>query len=505
MEFDKLTQKLTERGLNILVYHPEGVLSSGLEISRIVSDSRRAGADSIFACVKGDSSDGHDYAARAVESGARALMCEHEMNIPVPQIICKDIRRNMGIAAAELYGNPSSDMMMAAVTGTNGKTTTTFMIKSILEYSGIKTGLLGTIYYDDGNVSLEADHTTPEGADLGSWLFRMKKNSCRACVMEASSHALDQGRIDGVLYDRAVFTNLSVDHLDYHGDMESYFQAKRLLFEKYMKDEWKASFNIDDEYGMRLFKEFRNNSLSFGMKNESADFFAKIKQTTVNGIDAAIKTPCSEKMFDAHFPLLGEYNILNALAAISVAWSFGIPSDTAISGLVKMKQVPGRLERYLIGNGTEDCGSCVIDFAHSPDSLEKVITALRPLCKGRLVVVFGAGGDRDRTKRPLMGEIATRLADMAIITSDNPRSEDPAFITSEIEAGAKKHTTDFRVILDRRTAIYEGLNMIEKDDIILIAGRGHERYQVLKDGPIPMLDKDVLIDWSRAQGKEVYS
>ncbi|MCE5202515.1 MAG: UDP-N-acetylmuramoyl-L-alanyl-D-glutamate--2,6-diaminopimelate ligase [Synergistaceae bacterium] len=499
MKFNRLIALLQNSSLDIRVYTPEGMCAFDPEITKVVSDSRKIVNDSLFACVEGEHIDGHHYAAKAVEDGASALLCQRQLDIPVPQIICADVRRSMGVVASILYGAPLSKLTMIAITGTNGKTTSTFMTKSILENAGIKTGLLGTVYYDDGDVLEDAEHTTPEGSDLQYWLYRMVNNGCDACVMETSSHAIVQGRIEGALYDRAGFTNLSVDHLDYHGDMESYFLAKKTLFDCYMRNNWRAAVNIDDAYGARLFKELGNRAVGFSIKDSSAHFFAAVTGTSIEGMDVKIKIPDSDAMEFIRLPLLGEYNILNALQALSLAWTLGVSKETALDGLLKMGQIPGRLERYLI-NGS---GSCVIDFAHSPDGLEKVLTALRPVCRGKLYVVFGAGGDRDKTKRPLMGEIATRLADSVIITSDNPRSEDPDIIASEIESGAKRHSTEYKVIVDRRTAIYEGLNSLKPDDVLLIAGKGPERYQILKDGPIPFLDKNIMLDWCRLNNKQV--
>ena len=500
MRVDKLLEKLEKSDLDHTLWLPEnrGTEDQG-EITRLVSDSRKAGPGSLFACVSGEHSDGHDYAEKAYRSGAVMLLCERRLDLPIPQIISKDIRRNMGVVASLLYDEPAKKLKMIALTGTNGKTTSTFMTKSILENSGIKTGLLGTIYYDDGDTAEDAEHTTPEGSDLQYWLDRMAGNGCGACVMETSSHAVVQGRIDGVRFDRGGFTNLTVDHLDFHGDMESYYLAKKMLFERYMRNNWLAAVNIDDSYGMRLFGELGSKAISYGTKDRSSKFFAEIKGTSAEGMDVEIRTPDSKMPVASRLPLLGEYNILNALQALSLCWSLGVGDKEALEGLLRMKQVPGRLERYLVSGS----GTCVIDFAHSPDGLEKVLVTLRSVCKGKLAVVFGAGGDRDRTKRPIMGEIAARLADSVIITSDNPRSEDPDLIVSEIEVGARKHSREYKRIVDRKAAIFEGLKRSGPDDILLIAGKGPEPYQILKDGPIPFLDKNVVLEWCRENGKEV--
>ena len=500
MKFNKLIVLLEKTPLRVRAHISESARERDPELDMLVSDSRKARNGSIFACVKGEHSDGHDYAAKAVDAGASAILCEHPVaGANVPQIICEDVRRNMGVVASTLYENPIEKLTMIALTGTAGKTTSSFMTRSILKNAGIKTGLLGTVYYNDGDTEEDADRTTPEGSELQVWLDRMVKNDCKACVMETSSHALSQGRLDGALYDRAGFTNLSVDHLDYHGDMESYFGAKQLLFEKYMRGNWRAAINIDNEYGVRLLEKYGSRVITYGIKNTGAMFFAKAVDRSIAGMKIEIRTPDSDSVSNVTLPLLGDHNILNALQALSLAWTLGIRNGTALSGLMNMDQVPGRLERYLIGGS----GSCVIDFAHTPDELEKALNSLKPICKGKLYVVFGAGGDRDRSKRPMMGEIATRIADEVIITSDNPRTEDPAFITSEIEVGAKEHSSEYKVIVDRKEAMYDGLKSIGPDDILLIAGRGPERFQITNAGPVPFLDKDVVFDWCASQGKSI--
>lgn len=482
------------------VYCPDSCGSIDPEISLFVSDSRKIVQGVMFACVKGERYDGHDFAETAAQSGAVALLCERRLETALPQIICEggDVRRKMGLVASILYDNPASKLTMIALTGTNGKTTSTFMTKSILEKAGVKVGLLGTVYNIDGEECEDAEHTTPEGSDLQTWLHKMVVNGCGTCVMETSSHAIHQGRIDGVAFDRIGFTNLSVEHLDYHIDMENYFAAKRLLFEKYTRGDWKAAVNIDDMYGRRLYEGYGKCVCSYGLESAGADFSAVVKEKGVSGMDIEMSFPdCSTAAFK--LPLIGDYNILNALQAAALAWSLGVPADKCAEGLSSMPQVPGRLERYTINGG----GTCIIDFAHSPDGLEKVLTALRPVCKGRLITAFGAGGDRDNTKRPLMGEIAARLSDVVIITSDNPRSEDPEKIARQVEEGSKKHPTERMQILDRQEAIFAGLDMLKPDDIFVIAGKGPERCQIVKGIEIPFLDKGKVMEWAVLRGKEV--
>ena len=293
--------------------------------------------------------------------------------------------------------------------------------------------------------------------------------------MEASSHAIVQGRIDGLRYDRAGFTNLTLEHLDFHKDMEHSFLAKKSLFGSYMRNNWKASINIDDQYGRRLCEELGKRVISYSMIDEEADFFASVANITLEGLEIEIKTPESPEKKKIKRPILGAYNVLNALQALSLAWSIGVSAQSALEALEKMPQVPGRLERYRFDNGA----SCVIDFAHSSDGLEKVLSAVRPICRRKLYVVFGAGGDRDTSKRPVMGEIASRLGDFVVVTSDNPRSEDPASIMAAIEPGVKEHDTPYTMIADRRQAIYYGLDQAGADDIVVIAGRGPETHQIL--------------------------
>lgn len=493
MKLSSLVSLLEKTPLDIRIYSascPGNLIEA--EVDNLVSDSRKVTKGSIFACVEGEHSDGHAFAQAALSLGAAALLCERPLNnIDIPQLICTDVRRNMGRVASLLYDEPVSRLKMLVITGTNGKTTSTFMLKSILENTGIKTGLIGTVRCDDGFLKEDAEHTTPEGSDLQAWLHRMVSNGCSACVMEASSHAISQGRIDGVLYDRAGFTNLTVDHLNYHVDMGSYFEVKKNLFKNYMRDGWRAAVNIDDPYGARLYDEIGERCVGYSLVDRRADFYASVKKASVEGMEIEIKTPDPNAPTYVKLPLIGAHNVMNALQALSLSWTLGIGCEAAMEGLVKMKQVPGRLERYLI----QASGTCVIDFAHNPDGLEKILTALRSVCEGKLTVVFGASGESDISKRPLMGEIASRLADKVIISSDNPKSEDPAAIAAEIFLGAKKHDTDCNVIIDRNEAVSFGLDNLQSGDILLLAGKGPESYQILKDGPVAYSDKEAMAAW----------
>ena len=499
MNLCKLILTLEKSHIEHRIHLPEGCAADDIELKGMVCDSRKAGPGMVFAATKGGHRDAHDFIPAAVAAGTPAVLCEHEVDAGIPQIICLNVRSAMGEVASLLYEEPSKKMTMIALTGTNGKTTSTFMTQAILNHAGIKTGLMGTVLYDDGEKIEEAEHTTPEGCDIQNILARMIDNGCKACVMEASSHAIVQGRIDGLRYDRAGFTNLTLEHLDFHKDMEHYFLAKKSLFDSYMRNNWKASINIDDQYGRRLCEELGKRVISYSMIDEEADFFASVANITLEGLEIEIKTPESPEKKKIKLPILGAYNVLNALQALSLAWSIGVSAQSALEALEKMPQVPGRLERYRFDNGA----SCVIDFAHSSDGLEKVLSAVRPICRRKLYVVFGAGGDRDTSKRPVMGEIASRLGDFVVVTSDNPRSEDPASIMAAIEPGVKEHDTPYTMIADRRQAIYYGLDQAGADDIVVIAGRGPETHQILKDGPIPLVDKEVMEDWCRLSGKRV--
>ena len=499
MKLSSLVSLLEQSPLEVRFHCSSGEDAASVEISSLVSDSRVVTAGSLFACVPGDHTDGHGFAGAAVRSGAAALLCEYPLDLEIPQIICPDVRRSMGRVASILYGEPSSKLLMVAVTGTNGKTTSSFMIRSILESSGIKTGILGTVLCGDGLRREDSEHTTPEGSDLQRWLYRMLNNGCKACVMEASSHSISQGRLEGALFDRAGFTNLTVDHLNYHQDMESYYRAKKVLFERYMKKEMYAAVNSDDEYGRRIAGELGARCCRYGMADRTADFYASVEGLSIEGTDVRLISPYSSGERRLRIPLLGTYNVMNALQALSLCWSMDVPYEAAAEGLLKMDQVPGRLERYLI----EGSGTCVIDFAHNPDGLKKILTALRSVCAGKISVVFGAGGESDRSKRPIMGEVASSLADLVIISSDNPKSEDPLAIAGEIEMGASKYPTERKIITEREEAVGFGLERLMPGDILLLAGKGPETSQVLKEGPVPYSDREAMLSWCEQRGRTI--
>ena len=494
-----LLSELAKNSIKFETFLPDGCDPASIELGGMVCDSRKAGPGVMFAATKGDHSDAHEFTAQAVSAGAPALLCERRCAAAVPQIIIPDVRSGMGEVASVIHGYPSKKMTMFAVTGTNGKTTSAFLTRAILASAGVKAGLAGTVINDDGEKKEEAEHTTSEGADLQGLLARMVENVCGACVMEASSHSIAQGRISGISFDRIGFTNLTPEHLEYHTDMENYFSAKRALFGKYMKDDGIAAINIDDEYGMRLRRELGKRAVSYSMRMEEADFFARVLSVSEEGLAIEVKAPGLSGNKGIKLPALGGYNVMNALQALSLACAAGVPAAAAIESLEAMPQVPGRLERYRLDNGV----TCVIDFAHTSDGLEKALGAVRQVCGGRLYVVFGLGGERDISRRPIVGETASRLGDYVVVTSDNPRGEDPEAIIAGIEPGVKRHATPYKLITDRREAICLALDMASAGDIVVIAGRGQETRQVFKDFSIPLVDREIMEDWCRMRGRRV--
>lgn len=469
-------------------------------IAQLYYDNRKIVPGSpggIFACVKGGHTDGHDFAASAVKSGCVALLCEHAMPLDVPQIVVKDVRSSMGNAAAILCGNPSRKMTMVALTGTNGKTTTAYITRSIFRAFGWRTGMLGTIVYDDSVCETDAARTTPEGPDIQDMLFRMVENGADACVMEASSHGLDQGRLNGCFFDRAGFSNLTPEHLEYHSDMESYYRAKRLLFTNYMRQTWKGAINLNDPYGVRLFDEFPESVFGFTLKEDAGvpsrrRYRGIYKKTDISGTTLDIVYPDGQQ-YEIKSPLIGTYNASNILESISIADSLGIGRDIIHKGVAGCPQVPGRLEHYRLSNDV----SVFVDYAHSPDGMENVLATLSMICPGRLWVVWGAGGDRSPAKRPLVGGIMAKFAPHVIITTDNPRSEEPAAIAKQVESGvlSSAANVEYKVILDRKEAIFFALEHAKPLDVVLIAGKGPENFIDYGTHKVPFSDSGTLLMW----------
>jgi UDP-N-acetylmuramoyl-L-alanyl-D-glutamate--2,6-diaminopimelate ligase len=435
--------------------------------------------------VPGSRADGHDFAPQAVENGAVALVVERPLDLDVPQLVVSDVRRAMAPVADEFFGRPSEELQIAGVTGTNGKTTTSFLLYSILAAAGRRPGLLGTIESRVGGERRPAIRTTPEAIDIQRALREMLDAGDSSCAMEATSHGSALGRLDGVRFAALVFTNLSQDHLDFHPTMEDYFQAKRRLF--FGGAPPPAAVNVGDEHGRRLADELRvagTPLVTFGfaedadIRPESLDLSGSVTTFTAAGIPLRTR-------------LRGRFNVENVLGIVAAAQLLGIPADAVAAGVESIGGVPGRFE--LVDEGQPF--TVVVDYAHKPGALENVLRAARELTSGRVLCVFGAGGDRDAGKRPQMGRIAAELADVPILTSDNPRSEDPAAIAEQVLAGMNGEPA---VELDRRAAIARAIELAEPGDVVVIAGKGHERGQEIAGRIVPFDDREVASEALRA-------
>ncbi len=449
-----------------------------VEVADLAFDSRRAGPGTLFFCVVGAKADGHDFAAEVVAAGAAALVVERELAVAVPQVVVEDARAAMAPLAARFQGDPTARLRVVGVTGTNGKTTTAFLVREILEAAGVQCGLLGTVKQVVGGVEEEVERTTPEAIDLQATFRRMLDGGDRACAMEVSSHALSLHRVDAIHFEVALFTNLTQDHLDFHQTMEEYFQAKRRLFAELAPGT--AIVNVDDPYGARLAEEFE--CVTFSAAGAPADYSAS--EVSFDAAGAAFVVGGHE----LQTALPGDFNVANALGAYAAAQALGVDAETAATGLAAAARVPGRLEP--IDEGQEF--AVLVDYAHTPDSMENVLRAARRLTAGRLISVFGAGGDRDRDKRPKMGRAGGELSDLAVVTSDNPRSEEPAAIVAEVAAGAEGQAAEVEVEVDRRAAIALALARAEPGDTVVIAGKGHEQGQEFENGrKVPFDDRTV--------------
>jgi UDP-N-acetylmuramoyl-L-alanyl-D-glutamate--2,6-diaminopimelate ligase len=451
----------------------------GVEVADLAYDSRRVGPGTLFFCVPGERSDGHDFAAGAAEAGAAALVVERELELDVPQVAVADARATMAPLAARFYGDPTNELKVAGITGTNGKTTTAFLLREILEEAGTQCGLLGTVKQVAGGVEEEVERTTPEAIDLQATFRRMLDGGDRACAMEVSSHALVLRRCDAIHFDVALFTNLSQDHLDFHADMEDYFRSKRLLFEM---GPAAAIVNVDDVYGRRLAEEFE--CVTFSAEGREADLVARDVSLSSAGAEFTV-TPGALAIRTA---LPGHFNVANALGAFAAATALEVAPEAAAAGLARAAAPPGRFEPIDEGQPF----AVLVDYAHTPDSLENVLEAARRLGEGRVISVFGAGGDRDRGKRPQMGRAGAELSDLAIVTSDNPRSEQPEAIIAEILAGIEGRE-GVEVEPDRRAAIALALSRARPGDTVVVAGKGHEQGQEFENGhKLPFDDRQVV-------------
>jgi UDP-N-acetylmuramoyl-L-alanyl-D-glutamate--2,6-diaminopimelate ligase len=468
------------------IFSGVGADAENPDVTSLAYDNRAVTPGTLFFCVPGFTRDGHEFAPQAIASGAVALVVERPLGLGVPEIQVDSVRRAMAPAAARFYGDPTARLDIAGVTGTNGKTTTAFLLRSLLEADDRQTGLLGTVTSVIGGAEHPVERTTPEAIDLQRTFKQMLDGGDVACSMEVSSHALELHRADAIHFAVAIFTNLTQDHLDFHPTMEDYFLAKRRLFVDAAPA--RSVVNVDDEYGARLAAEL-NDPITFALESD-ATYRAVEVHTGLDGSQFTIDGP--DGAFDLATPLRGRFNVYNALGAFAAARALGITPNTALTALESAELVPGRFQP--VEEGQEF--AVLVDYAHTPDSLENVLRAARELASGRLHVVFGAGGDRDRGKRPLMGAIAGGLADRVIVTSDNPRSEDPEAIIQEILAGTGpgvEHNAD------RREAIWQAVAGAQTGDVVVIAGKGHEQGQEFEAGrKIPFDDATVAREALRA-------
>ncbi len=471
----------------------EGRGDHGVKVESITDDSRSVREGSVFVAVKGEHVDGHQFIPAAMQAGVAALVLEQPAtDVSVPYARVADSRKALGLLGSRFYGDPSVHLRMIGITGTNGKTTTTYICKALLEALGRQVGLIGTVAYQIGKEMIPASHTTPGALELQGLLSKMVAGGCTAAVMEVSSHALAQDRVAGCEYDVAVFSNLTQDHLDFHNTMEEYFQAKLRLFTGLTgmhKPNKRAIVNIDDPAGERIARMCRVPVWTYGMKRE-ADLRAEHLRLSLEGTSFVAATPAGSFPVVSH--LVGEHNVYNLLAAIGVALHEGAEPDHVREAIAHVTNVPGRFERVMAGQEF----TVVVDYAHTEDALVRLLTAAQAMKVGRIITVFGCGGDRDRGKRPKMGAAAVRYSDVVILTSDNPRTEDPLVIIQEVEVGVIEALKDrphvsYQKAPDRREAIAAAVREARVGDMVLIAGKGHEDYQIIGTKKFHFDDREV--------------
>ena len=457
-----------------------------IDVTSVEYDSRKVKNGSVFVCITGFKTDGHKYIDSAIKNGAVAVVVEKDVTVPegIACIKADNTRHTLASMSAEFYNKPSEKMRLIGVTGTNGKTTTTYLIKSILEAQGRKTGIIGTIQNCIGDKVLHADRTTPESLELQELFDEMYKEGVNDVIMEVSSHSLDLHRVDCCDFDLGMFTNLTEDHLDYHITMENYRDAKAILFGMCKN----SVINIDDPCGEYMVSKATGSILTTGIENPKADMNAVNLVMKPNGVEFDVEY--KNEKHHVVYSVPGKFSVYNALAAIAAGVVLNVPMDIIIKGIKEVKGVKGRFEPVKTYNDI----TAIVDYSHTPDSLENMLNTAREFVKGRIITVFGCGGDRDKLKRPIMGEIAGRLSDFCIITSDNPRSEDPQTILDEIEPGTAKTGCEYVKICDRKEAIFYAVKMAKPNDFIAVAGKGHEDYQIFADRTIHFDDAEVLLE-----------
>jgi UDP-N-acetylmuramoyl-L-alanyl-D-glutamate--2,6-diaminopimelate ligase len=476
------------------------VVTHEIEVTGIHYDSRRVGLGNVFVAIKGGTTDGHRYITDAVTRGAKIVVVEDDTAMPdsffmhtgVVKVVVPDTRKALAQMAANYFDHPSRKLRLIGVTGTNGKTSTTYFIKSILEAHGEKTGLIGTIEYRIGEEVLPATHTTPESLELQRLLAHMVERGCSAVAMEVSSHALALQRVHGINFRAAIFTNLTQDHLDFHGTMEEYFRAKKMLFDGLSSDAT-AITNVDDPRGKAIVADTQGRVLTYGT-TPAADVRASDVSVSLAGSQFTVTY--QQQARAVHMPLIGRFNVQNALAAYAVGVALGIDREQIAAGLGRVTAVPGRFQHIVSPDGW----IAVVDYAHTPDALANCLRTIHDIMnagrRGHIITVFGCGGDRDKGKRPLMGRVATELSDITVITSDNPRSEDPEAIVREIQAGCLADKTVYTEV-DRRKAIAFALGLARAGDVVLIAGKGHETYQIIGDKRVHFDDREEVESFIR--------
>lgn len=477
------------------------VLTQDVSIGNIQYDSRKVEHNDLFVAIRGTAIDGNRFVADAINRGATVVVTDDDTAVPdtllmhagVLKVLVHDARKALAILAANFYGHPSRRLTLVGVTGTNGKTTTTHLVKSILEADGKMTGLIGTIEYKIGDMTVPATHTTPESLELNHLLAGMVEKGCSAAVMEVSSHSLAMNRVHGLEFKVGVFTNLTQDHLDFHGSMDEYFRAKKILFNDLSSSAW-AVVNVDDSYGTRIVEGIAARSLRFG-SGPQAEITARDVTMTVEGTRLNVASASGTQPVSTS--LTGRFNVSNVLAAYATGSVLGIPAATIAAGIAKLKSVRGRFEQIVSPKGW----TAVVDYAHTPDALENCLRTIHDLLPsggtGRIITVFGCGGNRDRGKRPTMGRIATQMSDITIVTSDNPRKEDPDSIIEEVMKGIAPDRAVSREV-DRRKAIAHALRIAGPGDVVLIAGKGHEDYQVIGETRFHFDDREEVEAFIRA-------
>lgn len=457
-----------------------------LDITNIEYDSRKVRENTLFICIKGFNSDGHKYIQNAIKSGAKSFLVQDDISIDGYTFIrVNDTRASMAKIADNFYNHPSKKFGVIGVTGTNGKTSITTLLSEILKSNNNKVGLIGTIKIFDGEEEIQSNSTTPESIELQNYFNRMLNNKCDYCAMEVSSHSLALNRVDETDFKLGLFTNLTPDHLDFHKDLEDYRKSKEKLF---FKTSIANIINIDDDGGKKIYeniKYLKTPVYTYGIDNE-ADFMARDIQISSNGVSYKLKTPTYED--DIFVPIPGKFTVYNTLAVIAACYMLNLDKDVIIKTLKNTNGITGRFE---IVENDKDI-NVIIDYAHTPDALENILNTVKEFAKGDIITVFGCGGDRDKIKRPLMGKISQKLSDICIITSDNPRNENPNLIIEDILSGLDKDIKNYKVIIDRKEAIEEAIKIAKKDDIIIIAGKGHENYQIIGKNKYHFDDKEIV-------------